>query len=709
MKRCKCLFSALILVSILTSPHQISGQEKSVAKQFSIALDVNSTAQVFGVSQLEIALHEINQQPVRVPLEQATGSENIKVLVADPNANPSIKKEGFRIGHSNNGNLIITAIDQVGAMYGLMELGEQIALNGLNSVPDKTVNPRCPFRAIKVNLSWSVYGPHPARNMHAETLKDLKFWESFFDMMAENRFNAITLWNLHPFPYMIRAKNFPKACPFTDAELAEWKRLYSGIFRMAKERGIDSYIVHWNIFVSQAYHDNYSPTSLTDAHSGGNGVSNPTDDRYLKESVTQLINEYPDLTGIGVTLGEGMHNMTPQEREDWLLRTEVAGIKEANRKVKFIHRAPMYSTNEVVEKACRSTIDSITDMIPPLEFEVKFNWSHAHSTPRLVKIHGGVPSGLYWDPVPTNYRVDWMVRNEDFFVLRWGQPDFIREHIAMNGQSYVNGYFIGSECYIPAKDYIHVPTSPHVNWKFAFERQWLWYKQWGRLLYDPTVTDKSFELDFDRRYGKGTGAPMVKAFKLASDAQLKFASTMRDFTSDTTVYSEGFGTPKFLTIKGVMNAKVFDNTYYSVKGYVSDSIAGTVDGSKIGPLTLADTLQKNGEDALALVEPLTGGSPTLHCEIADVKAWAYYSLYFSKKLRAAVLLQSYISNNKKNEADKTNAIALLKGAKADWANLVAVTKPHYLTIPVTALHRRLFSWDNRSAAVDKDIVIAEGM
>ena len=134
-----------------------------------------------------------------------------------------------------------------------------------------------------------------------------------------------------------------------------------------------------------------------------------------------------------------------------------------------------------------------------------------------------------------------------------------------------------------------------------------------------------------------------------------------------------------------------------------------MDGSKIGPLTLADTLQKNGEDALALVEPLTGGSPTLHCEIADVKAWAYYSLYFSKKLRAAVLLQSYISNNKKNEADKTNAIALLKGAKADWANLVAVTKPHYLTIPVTALHRRLFSWDNRSAAVDKDIVIAEGM
>jgi len=619
-----------------------------------------------------------------------------------------MKKEGFRIDHSNNGNLTITAIDQFGAMYGLMELGELIALKGLDAVPDKTVNPRFPFRAIKVNLSWSVYGPHPARNLHAETLKDLKFWESFLDMMAENRFNAITLWNLHPFPYMIRAKNFPKACPFTDEELAEWKSLFSGIFRMARERGIDSYVVHWNIFVSESYRKHYSPNALTDAHSGGNGLSNPQDDRYLKESVTQLINEYPDLTGIGVTLGEGMNDMTAQEREDWLLRTEVAGIREANRKVKFIHRAPMYTTNEEVEKACRATIDSISDMIPPLEFEVKFNWSHGHSTPELIKIHGGRPTGTYWDPIPTNYRVDWMVRNEDFFVLRWGQPDFIREHIAVNGHGYVNGYFVGSECYIPAKDYIHVRDHAHVNWKYAFERQWLWYKQWGRLLYDPAVTDETFELEFDRRFGKGTGKAMVEAYKLASDVQLKFACTMKDFTSDTKVYSESFGTPKFLDIKGVMNAKVFDDAYYSVKEYVNDSLAGTLNPARITPLALADSVENNSNAALALVEPLDG-SETLHCEIADVKAWSYFGHYFSKKLRAAVLLQRYLESEKKNTADKIEAVTLLKEAKADWANLVAVTKPHYHTIPVTALHRRLFSWDSRSAAVEKDITIAEEM
>ncbi|MCX6327472.1 MAG: hypothetical protein NT144_12615 [Bacteroidia bacterium] len=41
--------------------------------------------------------------------------------------------------------------------------------------------------------------------------------------MAENHFNALTLWNLHPFSYMLRTKNFPDACPYSDTELKVWQ------------------------------------------------------------------------------------------------------------------------------------------------------------------------------------------------------------------------------------------------------------------------------------------------------------------------------------------------------------------------------------------------------------------------------------------------------------------------------------------------------
>jgi hypothetical protein len=73
-----------------------------------------------------------------------------------------------------------------------------------------------------------------------ETVRDLNFWRSFLDMMADSRFNTLTLWNLHPYTFMIRPKNFPEASPFTYAELVDWQHFYHTLFRMAHERGIDT-------------------------------------------------------------------------------------------------------------------------------------------------------------------------------------------------------------------------------------------------------------------------------------------------------------------------------------------------------------------------------------------------------------------------------------------------------------------------------------
>ena len=90
-------------------------------------------------------------------------------------------------------------------------------------------------------------------------------------MMAENRFNVLSFWSMHPYTYMIRPKNFPEACPFNDAELAEWQKLWRGIFAMAKERGIETYLLNWNIFVSPEFSraHNVAPWSVTLSHIGG--------------------------------------------------------------------------------------------------------------------------------------------------------------------------------------------------------------------------------------------------------------------------------------------------------------------------------------------------------------------------------------------------------------------------------------------------------
>src|SRR4051812_38504794 len=127
--------------------------------------------------------------------------------------------------------------------------------------------------------------------------------------------------------------------------MKEWKTLFSGIFRMAKERSIDTYIIPFNIFVSPGFSKAHNVTMDNLQHDFF--VKSDTSElvkRYTRECVKQMLQEYPEITGMGLTLGEGMGGMTPQQRENWIRQTIVEGMRLAGRKLKLIHRIPFSST-----------------------------------------------------------------------------------------------------------------------------------------------------------------------------------------------------------------------------------------------------------------------------------------------------------------------------------------------------------------------------
>jgi len=636
----------------------------------SIAIGKSSSMENFGASKIEAALKELNITSRVVDKSAATGQEQIKLNMVSLTDDSEIKKEGFRISKSGN-RYVITAIDNSGAMYGLMDIAEQIQMNGeFDGIEEKIVNPRFGFRAIKYNLPWVSYRESESLQVNSELSKDLNMWQAFLDMMAENRLNTLTLWSLHPFPYLIKAKNFPKATPFSDKELAEWKTFWTALFKMAKERGIDTYIVNWNIIVSESFREHYG-----EGNTGlwADGYTSPQIEQYTRETVTQLINEYPDLTGLGITMGEAMQGWTGEQETEWIKKTFFAGIKAADRNVRFIYRAALDGDHNPHRDAIdNSGLDTPEN---PIIVELKFNWSHGHSTPTLVKAHGGGTGKEYWtNPAPSHHKIAWMIRNEDFFRLRWGEPDFIREHIKVNGQNYVGGYFIGSECYIPAKDIYHKPNHTHVNWKYAFERQWLYYKEWGRLLYDPSTSDAVFANAFNQRYGDGIGDQMVKAYKLSTRTTQRIASFF-DFTWDHSFYTEGFIGNKrdYISLDEVINSDPIEPNFVSILEYGDGSQEF---GQKVTPLQLASTLEKDNQKALDIVNNINTSHETLKCEIADVKAWAYLGLYFAKKLRTAVAL---------NQNNKTNAVHNITKAQKYWQDLVVVTDEH-----IQASHLAIF-------------------
>jgi hypothetical protein len=688
---------------------------------------------------LQLANTSIQQIYVDSILQAVLKQRGYQIINSSPNFtirfsfDNKLGKEAFSIQKASQ-QISVIGGDESGLIYGGLSIAEDLRNSiALQNIKARSEKPKLPFRAIKFDMPWDTYRHSYALDLHSETCKDVNYWKAFLDMMAENRFNVLSLWNLHPYVYMIKPKNFPEASPWNDAEMKEWQTLFHAIFRMAEERGIDTYVIPFNIFVSPEFAKahNVAMDNL-EHHFFVNGDTSEIVKRYTRECVTQLLQEYPDLDGMGLTLGEGMAGMTPEQREAWMKATIIEGMRLAGRKSKLVHRIPFSSTTASLgvtsietERLTRKGIEqeAAMDFIQqPVWADLKFNWSHAHSTTKLIKVHGGKLWGAYFDPVPEDYKITWTARNEDFFCLRWGVPSFVRAHINQNSSAYVGGYFVGSETYIPAKDYFTKPGIK-VNWKYAFERQWLFYKIWGRLLYNPATSDEVFAAEFRRRYGK-EGANLLEAFSLAGTVPLRLASSF-DFTWDFTLYSEGFMAldnevkrVDYISVERQIKQPPIDPDYVSVMDYVKTiNSGGSFSKNKITPIALADMVERDCKKALALVKDInTANNNALMFEVADVKAWSNLGLHFAEKLRGAVALQTY--RTKGGDDNKQAAIRHLENALKYWDVVISITRPIYNDMPLVHYSEQngvrskenqqlTFHWEKLRPDVAKDVETAK--
>jgi hypothetical protein len=325
------------------------------------------------------------------------------------------------------------------------------------------------------------------------------------------------------------------------------------------------------------------------------------------------------------------------------------------------------------------------------------------------------------------YKMALMVRNEDVFVLRWAQPDYVRAHIRENDHSYVGGYFIGSEGFIPAKEYAHQPDHPHLTWRYAFEKHRLYYMIWGRLLFDPSTPDMAFERDIEKRYGAGRGKPLLYAYRRVCGMPMALA-TFCASTWDFSLYSEGFISTRFdarlftdwlfngyardrsfITLEMLMNARTLDPDWLSLRQYADHVVENRSFQGKTTPLNVADRLDLDAEEARAALVGVPLGSPSLACEIEDIRAWIALSRYFADKLRAGAAFAVYMRNH--DPAWREEAVRYLDcpHAKTHWQELVEITEAHYQSMPLVSLGTQPFSWRLLLQDVDADIEYARGI
>ncbi len=305
-------------------------------------------------------------------------------------------------------------------------------------------------------------------------------------------------------------------------------------------------------------------------------------------------------------------------------------------------------------------------------------------------------------PAPTAYRNLWMIRNEDFFTLRWADPGFARTLLQLNSQADIGGCFIGSEAFIPATDYSRLASAAGTDWTWAFEKNWLMYLIWGRLLYDPATPDAVFAAAIDARYGRGTGVPLLSGFSRAC-TYLQSLGSFHPFTWDLALYMEGFlrGEGKLISVDDLRTCLPIDPSLLSVKAYVDGQKSGEFPVGASTPLQLADRAEANAKAALAAIAPLDAAPPALDCGIDDIKAWAQLGFYFAEKLRAAVALEQ--GRRSGNAAELATAEACIQRAIGHWQSLIEVTRAHYRPQPLEHTGSALFSWEALLPQVQHDL------
>jgi len=611
-----------------------------------------------------------SQEQRQIVIGLAQDDSLLQRLRADGGRSPGIVvPEGYAVRLTRRGNQVtVWAIggDTTGAMYAGLALAETITQDGLSKIQESDCKPYIAKRGLKINIPLDARTPAyadcgDAAQQNMAVMWDIDFWKEYLDAMARHRYNTLTLWNAHPFPSLVKVPDYPDIAlndvKIADINWREWFPKNAGfggargvtkeildnlktikkmtidekisfwreVMQYAHNRGIEFHIITWNIFVWGTD----GKYGITDA------VDNKITIDYLRKSVRSLFETYPLLAGIGVTAGEHMHGLTPDEKEQWLWQTYGLGVMDAKkafpgRSIRFIHRYWM------------SKIPDITKHFEGFDENIQFDFSfkyakarlYAHTDPGFAdKVLRDAPPGTRWW---------WNLRNDDIFYFRWGDPDYVREFIQhLPPAEQTEGFHMGSDGYVWGREF--VSTEPDSTRQLEIEKHWYKFMLWGRLGYDPELPNRFFEKAMQQRF---PGKPTKTLQEVWTRASKIIPAVNRAHWHDWDFQ---------WAVEGCRGRK----GYHAITERCWES----------GGTEVADEIQAHAGFVLQKLVGLrkTAGDKTWQRTLGDIEAIAHLGNYYAGKIRAADT----------KEKQPQQAVEHLKKAANHWKNYAAIGAKQY--------------------------------
>lgn len=619
------------------------------------------------------------------------------------NLGASLSAQGYRLECEENTVSVIGGA-QAGLMYGILDVAQEIGRErGIAKLSNARVEPYLEHRGIKFNIPLDARTPSysdasDSASHNIEDMWDFSFWTQFLDAMARNKYNVLSLWTLSPFPSLVRIPEYPLAAlddvkratrpikaklsgwgiyaPDLESSLVTVKKLtmdektafWRAVMEYAQKRCIQIMIFTWNLFTYGTEKTPYGITAEQD---------NEVTKDFVYRGTKALLRTYPLLAGIGVTAGE--HMFGDETDIPFLADTYGRGVREVlaeqpGRPFRFIHRMQMAKYDEIMKE--------FRDFPCPFEISFKYSQAHMYANTRPTFIDNFLKNREPGQKI-------WLtVRNDDFYMYRWGNPKFAMDYLREMPADTMAGYYMGADGFTWGRDYMDARDDSH---ELFPEKMWYMFSIWGRLSYNISLSEEYFRKELAAHFHLSQSQNVLyESWKNASFI-ISELNCIHWHDFDFQWYPEGCcmyepQTDKlvFADINEFVICPAAPKTEYcSVLDYCRARLAGE-NLRKIDPPTISDSIWNHAEKALEGLEALKASgenNPRLTRTMEDIHALSILGYYYSLKIRAAVSLCMYRMTGKK--ALQNEAVSLLRTAGGYWKTYskasTAMYQPQVLT------------------------------
>jgi hypothetical protein len=379
------------------------------------------------------------------------------------------KKESYSVQSSYN-KTILTGFDDTGVLYGCLKLIEDIKETGQLPKKSFSESPEMVLRGAAIGLQKPEFLPgrdvyeYPLTPENFPWFYDKELWIKYLDLLVENRFNSLYLWNGHPFASLVQLDDYPYAVEVNDSTFKMNKAMYDFISHEADKRGIWVIQMFYNIIVSKTFADYHNIETQDRSR-----PIIPIIADYTRKSIAEFIENYPNV-GLMVCLGEAMN--TIEDDVEWFTKTIIPGVKDGLDSLGKTELPPIVLRGHDTD--AKQVIDKALPLYNNLYTTYKYNGESLTTyNPRGEWVEKNRALSSLGSVHISNVHI--LANLEPF---RYGSPDFIKKSV----QSMHNDYGANGLHLYPQASYWDWPyaadnTSPRL---LQIERDWIWYKAWGR-------------------------------------------------------------------------------------------------------------------------------------------------------------------------------------------------------------------------------------